>query len=199
ENEKGWEVKKLGEVCEVTSSKRVYQSEWQTSGIPFYRISDFTQLVDNFEFEAKLFISSEKYDELKENNQVPGMGDILVTSRGTLGNCYIVKDTDRFYFQDGMISWLKKIDEHILPLYIVFLFKNHFFRCQIDRFQSGTTVAYLSISMLKKFHLPVPPLSLQQSFAAKIESIEKQKAAINQSIAETQKLFDYTMDKYFGE
>lgn len=44
----------------------------------------------------------------------------------------------------------------------------------------------------------VPPLFLQESFAAKIESIEKQKAAITQSIAETQRLFDYTMDKYFG-
>ena len=41
-------------------------------------------------------------------------------------------------------------------------------------------------------------LSLQQSFATKIEAIEHQKASINASIAETQKLFDYTMDKYFG-
>ena len=41
-------------------------------------------------------------------------------------------------------------------------------------------------------------LSLQQSFADKINVIEQQKAAITQSIAETQKLFDYTMDKYFG-
>ena len=44
----------------------------------------------------------------------------------------------------------------------------------------------------------IPPLSLQQSFADKINAIEQQKAAITQSIAETQKLFDYTMDKYFG-
>ena len=41
-------------------------------------------------------------------------------------------------------------------------------------------------------------LSLQQAFATKIEAIERQKASINASIAETQKLFDYTMDKYFG-
>lgn len=41
-------------------------------------------------------------------------------------------------------------------------------------------------------------LSLQQAFATKIEAIEHQKASINASIAETQKLFDYTMDKYFG-
>ena len=41
-------------------------------------------------------------------------------------------------------------------------------------------------------------MKLQQSFADEIESIEKQKSAIGISIEETQKLFDYTMDKYFG-
>ncbi len=51
---------------------------------------------------------------------------------------------------------------------------------------------------LLNYKIVLPPLSLQQSFAAKIESIEKQKAAIGKSIEETQKLFDYTMDKYFG-
>lgn len=198
ENEKGWEVKRLGDVCEVTSSKRVYQSEWRTFGIPFYRISDFTQLVNNVAFDAELFISPEKYDELKGNGQVPNAGDILVTSRGTLGNCYIVKNSDCFYFQDGMITWLKAIDDSLLSLFIVFLFRNNSFRSQIEKCQSGTTVAYLSISMLKKFKLPVPPLALQQTFAEKIEAIEKQKATIAQSITETQKLFNYTMDKYFG-
>lgn len=198
DNEKGWEMKKLGDICEVTSSKRIYQSEWQTSGIPFYRISDFSQLVDNEKFEVELYISQEKYDELYNNNQVPKEGDILVTSRGTLGTCYIVKQNDHFYFQDGMISWLKNIENRIISFFIVFLFRNHSFRSQIDKWQSGTTVAYLSIAMLKKFVIPFPPLSLQQTFAAKIEAIEQQKTRISQSIAEAQKLFDYTMDKYFG-
>lgn len=197
ENEKKWVVKRLGDVCEVTSSKRVYQSEWQTTGIPFYRISDFTQLIDNVEFDAKVFISPEKYDELKRNDKVPKSGDILVTSRGTLGNCYIVKDSDCFYFQDGMVTWLKNMNEGLLPLFIFFLFKSDSFRSQIDK-RRGTTVTYLSIKMLKEFILPVPPLSLQQEFAEKIEKIERQKSAISQSIAETRKLFDYTMDKYFG-
>ena len=43
-----------------------------------------------------------------------------------------------------------------------------------------------------------PPIDLQNQFAEKIEKIEKQKEAINKSIEETQKLFDFTMDKYFG-
>ena len=62
----------------------------------------------------------------------------------------------------------------------------------------SSTVPHVNIKDFKQFEIPVPPLSLQQSFAAKMESIEKQKSAISQSIAETQKLFNYTMDKYFG-
>lgn len=199
ENEKGWERRCFKEICEVTSSKRVYQSEWHTSGVPFYRISDFTRFLEGTNIVPELFITRNKYEELKLNDQVPEAGDILITSRGTLGNCYIVKDDDRFYFQDGMITWLRRMSKQITPLFIVFLFKNSSFRCQIDKNQSGSTVAYLSISMLKNFILPTPPLSLQQSFAKKIESIERQKELINQSVREAQTLFDSRMEYYFGE
>ena len=55
-----------------------------------------------------------------------------------------------------------------------------------------------AVGTIKKTMIALPDLPLQQSFATKIEAIEQQKARINASIAETQKLFDYTMDKYFG-
>ena len=54
------------------------------------------------------------------------------------------------------------------------------------------------MDVLRAFAVILPSIALQQSFAMKIEAIEKQKENINQSIAQTQKLFDYTMDKYFG-
>jgi type I restriction enzyme S subunit len=63
---------------------------------------------------------------------------------------------------------------------------------------SGATFLELKLFIIRDLVVPIPPLSLQQSFAAKIESIEKQKATITKSIEESQKLFDYTMDKYFG-
>ena len=56
----------------------------------------------------------------------------------------------------------------------------------------------ISQTVIKAFKLISPPLDPQNQFAEKIEKIEKQKEAINKSIEETQKLFDYTMDKYFG-
>jgi type I restriction enzyme S subunit len=41
-------------------------------------------------------------------------------------------------------------------------------------------------------------MKLQREYVEKVEAIDKQKASINESIVQTQKLFDYTMDKYFG-
>ena len=54
------------------------------------------------------------------------------------------------------------------------------------------------MSEFKKFDFIVPPIEFQELFSKKIQSIESQKESINRSLAESQKLFDYTMDKYFG-
>lgn len=62
----------------------------------------------------------------------------------------------------------------------------------------GATFKEVSKQAISAYKTILPPLTLQQAFATKIEAIERQKASINASIAETQKLFDYTMDKYFG-
>ena len=198
----GWEWKKMEDICEITSSKRVYQSEWQNKGIPFLRISDFVQLFENKkEIDAELFISPEKYNELKMNNQVPEAGDILITARGTLGTCYIVKPNDCFYFQDGMITWLKNISNNIHPSFITYLFKNSTFRRQIDKNQLGSTVAYLSISMLKKFVLPLPPLSVQKEIVARLdklsEDVKRLEANYKQIIANCDELKKTTLKQTF--
>ena len=53
-------------------------------------------------------------------------------------------------------------------------------------------------AFIKSLSICIPPLSLQQEFAEKVEAIERQKALVQQSIEEMQTMFDYTMDKYFG-
>ena len=168
-------IHKLSELCTVSSSKRIYQEEQSSSGVPFLRISNLVELIDNGIFGSDLFIPEEKYNELFTNDLVPKADDILVTSRGTLGKCYIIQEHDKFYFQDGMISWLYDIDKSITPLYLTLLFDTRDIKRQIDNLQSGSTVAYLSIAMLKKLNIVVPPLALQQQFAAFVAQTDKSK------------------------
>ena len=62
----------------------------------------------------------------------------------------------------------------------------------------GGNQSNLNMKLVASIPIILPPLSLQQEFAEKVEAIERQKALVQQSIEETQTMFDYTMDKYFG-
>lgn len=197
-NSKGWEIMKLGEISEVTSSKRIYQSEQTKSGIPFYKISDFPNLIECGYSDTGIFISQAKYEELKSQKLVPNENDLLITSRGTLGLCYIVKDEDCFYFQDGMITWLKNLKPTVLSAFLGFMFQSSLFKNQIEKAQNGSTIAYLSISMIRKFDMIVPPIKLQQHFVNQIETIEKQKELLRQQLADAETLMAERMQYYFS-
>ena len=175
-NSKDWPVKKLKDLCNVGSSKRIYQEEQTMDGIPFWRISDLVTKMDTGNVVSSLYIPESRYEELKAQDLVPEPGDILVTSRGTLGRCYIISPDDRFYFQDGMISWLSRYAVEITPLYIQYLFDMPGFKKQIDSMQAGSTVAYLSIAMLRKLDIMLPDRKLQEQFATFVAQVDKSKA-----------------------
>ena len=197
-NNKGWPVKKLNDLCNIGSSKRIYQEEQTMEGVPFWRISDLVAKMDTGNVESNLYIPESKYEELKAQGLVPKPGDILVTSRGTLGRCYIISAEDCFYFQDGMISWLSCYVDEITPLYIQYLFEMAGFRKQIDSMQAGSTVAYLSIAMLKKLNVMLPNREAQKDFSSFVSQVDKSKAQVQKALDETQLLFDSLMQEYFG-
>lgn len=183
---------------ESAISKRIYQSEQTKSGIPFYKISDFPNLIEYGYSDTGIFISQAKYEELKSQKLVPNESDLLITSRGTLGLCYIVKDEDCFYFQDGMITWLKNLKSTVLSAFLGFMFQSSLFKNQIEKAQNGSTIAYLSIAMIRKFDMIVPPIKLQQHFVSQVEAIEKQKELIRDQLAETETLMAERMQYYFS-
>ena len=197
-NDKNWPVLPMSKICSVGSSKRIYQSEQSSSGVPFWRISDLTNLITTGTVTSELYIPEERYKKLKSQGQVPAPGDILITSRGTLGQCYIVKVNDKFYFQDGMISWLSGYVDGVTPLYISYLFMMPGFRKQIDSMQAGSTVAYLSIAMIKKLKVMLPDIESQQQFASFVGKTEKAKTTISRSLEKLETLKKALMQEYFG-
>ena len=173
--EKGkWSTKQLSKVCTVTSSKRIYAEEQSNSGVPFLRISDLVSRI-NGSIENELFIPIEKFITFKNDGLVPKTDDILITSRGTLGLCYIIRPDDNFYFQDGMITWLSfENHEEILSIFLDYLFRT-IIQKKINEKTNGATVKYVSIADLKQLTIPVPPIFLQNSFAAFVQQIDKSK------------------------
>lgn len=196
ENDKGWEKKRLGDLADISSSKRIFANEYTETGVPFYRGKEVTEKSKGNEISVELFISEDRYNEIKRIYGVPVVGDILVTAVGTIGNIWVIDSEEPFYFKDGNVLWMR-IKNNSHPVYFKYLLS-----VLIDEYKgqmaNGCAYSALTIVNLKEMPTTIVPLSLQQDFASKIESIEKQKELIAQSIKETETLFNSRMDYYFN-
>lgn len=105
-----WEQRKLGDMMNVTSVKRIHQSDWTDSGIRFLRARDIVSAYKNEEPDNYLYISKEKYDEYSLISGKVSIGDMLVTGVGTIGVPYLVDNSEPLYFKDGNIIWFKNED-----------------------------------------------------------------------------------------
>ena len=120
---------------------------------------------------------------------------ILLSINGTLGKTAIYNNEKIVLGKSACYCKLKDV---LSAKFVLSLMNTQKFQLFLENHSSKSTIKNVGLKAIRNYKIILPPLSLQQSFAAKIESIEKQKATISQSITETQKLFDYTMDKYFG-
>lgn len=166
---KSWEWVRLGEVISVKSSKRIYANEYQSYGIPFFRSKEIGELGSGKEVTSELYISIERYNEIKEKYGVPKIGDILLTSVGTIGNTWIV-DGREFYYKDGNITQLENT-EWINNYYIQYFIKSVYFIEETSKTVSGTAYNALTIEKINVVRLPLPPLAEQHRIVQKVESI----------------------------
>ena len=164
-----WETRRLGEIFDVGSSKRVLKKEWQSGGVPFYRGREITKLCQQGEVDNDLFITEEHYQSLKRKYGVPTAGDIMITAIGTIGSSYIVRDGDRFYFKDGSVLWMKK-NADVSSEYVNYWISSDRFKSQLDK-GNGATVDTLIIKRLASMSLDFPPLTEQKSITEKLDAL----------------------------
>lgn len=197
ENEKGWEVKKLDNVCNITSSKRIFADEYTNTGIPFYRSKEVIERSKGLPISVELFISEERYNEIKEKFGVPKIGDILITAVGTIGKIWAIDTDNKFYFKDGNLVWLKDIDNQLANS----CFFRRLLEYLIEEYKktnaNGAAYNALTIAKLKLMSCPLPPLPLQRLFAQRIEQIEREKSEVLKSIQNLETLLASRMQYWF--
>lgn len=182
--------KTLKEVAEYFIGLTYKPSDVSNSGTIVLRSSNIQGNQLDFKDIVRVSINVSEKKKVKE-------GDILMCARN--GSAKLV----------GKVARIKKMSEEmsfgafmtiIRSRYNDFLFhffKSAFFRSQLNSSKTAT-INQITSKMLDKIQVPIPPLALQKEFAEKIEAIECQKELIKKSIADSEQLFNYTMDKYFG-
>ena len=198
ENEKGWEVKKLGDICEVTSAKRVFIEEVVDSGVPFIRGTELTalnRLTRGEKMKYSLFITKEHYERLKAITGVPKYGDLLIPSINSEGIAWIVNTEEPLYFKDGRVLWVH-VNQDVFKSECLQKIMNILLK-HTYKSMGGATFSELKLFVLRELKVPIPPIESQQQFAARIEAIERQKQQVSETIKDLETLLASRMQYWF--
>lgn len=144
-----WISRPLSELMPIGSSRRVHESDWATSGVPFYRAREIVALSKG-ESINPLFISEALYAEFVGFTGEIEEGQLLVTGVGSIGIPYLVKDDDRFYFKDGNIIWLKNNQGDLSGNFLLRLFESEYMQDQIVTMAGVGTVGTYTIENAKR-------------------------------------------------
>lgn len=167
-----WQEVKLGELVDIGSSKRIFYEDYVNVGIPFYRSKEVIEKHNGNDISTDLFITKEKFEQIKEKYGAPQTGDLLLTSVGTLGIPYIVQEGEEFYFKDGNLTWFKNYKSNLYNEFLYYWIISPIGKNALDMMSIGSTQAALTIQGLKNLDFDVPPIEEQKAIASVLSSLD---------------------------
>ena len=194
-NEKGWEIKKLGEVAMIKTGpfgSMLHKEDYITGGIPLINpmhIQNFKAVPDKY-----FTISKEKAAELCDYQLK--INDVIFARRGDIGRCAVISDKEAGYLC-GTGSLFVRFERKLSSIYTMYVVRTTSFIKELVSKAKGATMLNLNSSTMENLRFPIPPLPLQQAFAQRIELIEQQKAEIQSTIADLETLLASRMQYWF--
>ena len=195
ENEKGWEVKKLNDICDVRDGTHDSPKYLQNS--EYILITSKNIVNGTIDFENVNYISEEDYIKINKRSKVDN-GDIIMPMIGTIGNPIIahIDGTHKFCIKNvALIKFLA--DSTVNNMFIVNLMRCSSFSSYLLNQNKGGTQKFVALGAIRKLPIPLPPLSLQRLFAQRIEQIEREKSEVQKSIQDLETLLASRMQYWF--
>ena len=191
----GWAVTTLESLAVISSSKRIFAKEYKTEGIPFFRGKEISLLSKGESFTQDIFISKERFQELKDKFGAPIAGDLLLTSVGTIGNVYLVQKGDEFYFKDGNLTWFSKYKTEIRGSYLSTWFNTRQAYLAIEDIKIGSTQQAITISSLNGIEIVKPKDEIIGLFNELSDSFSEKQTILIKDIRTLAKIRDTLLPK----
>lgn len=177
---------KLSDLCDIGSSKRIFQHEYVKDGIPFFRSKEvIDKALGSFEQNELLYISYAKFAEIKSKYNVPKAGELLLSSVGNRsGIPYVVKETDGdFYFKDGNLTWFRNF-KNLDSVFLYFWINSQTGQNSLNAIMIGSAQKALTISGLQSLTITIPPLPTQKKIAHILSTLDD-KIELNRKMNQT--------------
>ena len=164
---------KIGDLCNVSSSKRVFARQYVDNGIPFYRQKEVIDKKNGKAIEEPIYISESDYNIFKAKFGVPANGDLLITAVGaTLGIPYFVGN-EQFYFKDGNLIWLSNFKEKLNSKFLYYWIDSSFGTQTLWNRTIGSAQPALTIDSIKKLSIPVPSKAIQDKISTTLTTFDQ--------------------------
>lgn len=167
-----WKEYSFKDFCDITSSKRIFYREYVKSGIPFYRSKEIIAKSNGKELNDCLYISKDRFEEIKNKYGIPINGDILITAVGTYGIPYLINEDGDFYFKDGNLIWLKNIKDVADSNFLFYWFKSEEAKNKVEGIIIGSVQKALTIDAMKNIKINLPPLAEQKRIASILSALD---------------------------
>ena len=191
-----WKEVTLGDLCEISSSKRIFAKEYQSDGVPFYRGKEIIAKQKGNAISNELFISRNRYEEIKARYGVPQQRELLLTSVGTLGVPYVIKE-EEFYFKDGNLTWFRHFNGLDVE-YLYYWFLSPYGKNEINTKAIGSTQKALTIDSLSKFDIKIPAnLDDQRRIASILSSLDRKIELNNKINADLEEMAQAVFKNWF--
>ena len=194
-NEKGWDFHLLGDLSNKITDGVHAKPVYVDNGMPFISVVNINK--GFMDFDNCKYVSQEDGEIINKRSK-PEKGDILYTKVGATYGIPALVDSDKSFCLYVSVCLIKPKHDLIDSIYLKKLMELPFIKFQADKRIKGIGVPDLHLNQISSFIIPLPPLALQQEYAAKIEAIEQMKAKVRQSLKESEELFNSRMDYYFN-
>lgn len=191
-----WSTCKIGDISDTIDPQPSHRTPpVSLDGIPYIGIAECNYKTLQIDFANARKVGQ---DVLQEhlNRYTLDKGDFIIGKIGTIGKPFFlpVKQT---YTLSANTVLIKPNKLRVEPQFLFAVFQSEYMELIIDAEKKSTSQPAFGIQKVRKIDIPMPPLELQQQFAAFVEQASKSKVTVQKALDEAQLLFDSLMQKYF--
>ncbi len=167
-----WPEVEIGQICEITSSKRIFAHEYVEKGVPFYGSKEVIDKAFGTYSDTTVFISDARFAEIADKFGYPAAGDLLLSSVGNrAGIPYVIKDEGKFYFKDGNLTWFKEFNG-LNSYFLCHWMKSTIGQSALNSIMIGSAQKALTITGLLRLRINLPPLPYQERIVAILNALD---------------------------
>jgi len=197
DNKKEWNrvpLKKVAEVRGRVGWKGYKKEDLQESGPLVLGATHLTEN-GNIDLSSPVYLSRDKYEESPEI--MLHRNDLVFTQRGnTIGKVGLVKEDIGEATINPCVLILRPTNIH--PIYLDVYFIMDEVKKDMWRLNAGSAQPMITQKGISEYLLMLPPIELQNQFAAFVERVDKQKQTVQQSLEKLELMKKALMQEYFG-